>query len=77
MSDVRHALVKDSLLREFSSSILIETKDESNWWFLRVYGPSNACHMDHFRDELAEFGACVVIVQITYPQITGYYVINI
>ena len=53
MWDVRRVNVKDSLLGEFSASILVDINGGSNWWFSGVYGPSNACFRDRFWDELA------------------------
>ena len=53
MWDVRRVVVKDSLIGEFSASILVETKGSSSWWFSGVYSPSKACFRDRFWDELA------------------------
>ena len=52
MWDVRRVIVKDSLLGEFSVSILVEMEGNSNWWFSGVYGPSKARFRDRFWDEL-------------------------
>ena len=52
MWDVRRVNVIDSLLRQFSASILVDTEGGSSWWFSSVYGPSQACFRDRFWDEL-------------------------
>ena len=53
MWDVRRVKVLNSLLGEFSASILVEIEDGSGWWFLGVYGLSKVCFRDRFWDELA------------------------
>ena len=53
MWDVRRVVVRDSLLREYSASILVDIEGSSSWWFYGVYGPSKACFRDHFWDEIA------------------------
>ena len=57
MWDVRRVNVKDSLLGEFSASILVELEASSGWWFSGVYGPSKACFRDRFWDEIASLSS--------------------
>ena len=53
MWNVRQVNVIDSLLGEFSVSILMDNEGSSNWWFSGVYGPSKAYFRDRFWDEVA------------------------
>ena len=49
MWDVRRVIVKDTLLGEFSASILVELEGSSSWWFSGVYGPSKVCFQSQIR----------------------------
>ena len=51
--DVRRVTVIDTLVGEFSASILVEVDGGSIWWFSGVYGPSKVSFRDRFWDELA------------------------
>ena len=53
MWDVRRVTIRDTLVGEFSVSILVEVADSSSWWFSGVYGPSKVYFRDRFWDELA------------------------
>ena len=53
MWDVRRVKVLDSLLGDFTASILVASEGSNSWWFTGVYGPSKACFRDRFWDELA------------------------
>ena len=54
--DVRSVRVIESLLGDFSVSVLIE-EEEEKWWFTGVYGPSSYSSRGLFWDELAGFGS--------------------
>ncbi|POO01038.1 AP endonuclease 1, binding site, partial [Trema orientale] len=51
--DVRRVKVINTLLGDFSVSILVEGDGETNWWFTGVYGPYSYNSRDNFWDELA------------------------
>ena len=53
MWDVRQVTVIDSLIGEFSVSILVKGMGTNNWWLSGLYGPSKVCNRDRFWDELA------------------------
>ena len=46
-------LVSDTLVGEFSVSVLVEVTGSTSWWFSGVYGLSKTCYRDRFWDELA------------------------
>ena len=52
MWDVRRVTVNDTLVGEFSASVLVEMEDGRSWWFSGIYGPSKVVHRDRFWDEL-------------------------
>ena len=52
MWDVRRVKVLDSLLGDFSASILVDFEGSSSWWFTGVYGPSKVRFRDRFWDKL-------------------------
>ena len=52
MWDVRRVTISDSLIGEFSVSILVKGADSNSWWFSGVYGHSKVCFRDSFWDEL-------------------------
>ena len=50
--DVRSIKVKESLVGDFSVSILVGDEDKGDWWFFGVYGPSKKRSRKDFWDEL-------------------------
>ena len=51
--DVRNLKVKESLVGDFSVSVLVEDESQGDWWFTGVYGPSKRRFRKNFWDELA------------------------
>ena len=50
--DVRTLKIKEALVGDFSVSVLVEDEVRGDWWFSRVYGPSNRQNRKEFWDEL-------------------------
>ena len=51
--DVRSVKIKESLVGDFSISVLAEDVIRGDWWFTGVYGPSRRNLRSDFWDELA------------------------
>ena len=51
--DVRSLKIKESLVGEFSVSVLVEDEVRGDWWFTGVYGPSKKRQRKDFWDELS------------------------
>ena len=50
--DVRSMKIKESLVREFFVSVLVEDEVRGDWWFIGVCGPSKRRHRKDFWDEI-------------------------
>ena len=50
--DVRSSRIKESLIGDFSISVLVEDETRGDWWFSGVYGPPNKRSRKDFWDEL-------------------------
>ena len=51
--DVRSVKIKESLVGDFSNSVLVEDKIRGDWWFSGVYGPTKRNFRSDFWAELS------------------------
>ena len=51
--DVRSLKIKETLIGDFSVSVLVEEDSRGDWWFSGVYGPTKRKFRNDFWDELS------------------------